>query len=166
MKKVSYITRPLHRFLLADQKHQLNIISTGCEVFARNMAKNSANVECIYRIVQDGLRFIMPEISKRILRTKDLASFKRLISERYHSPETDIADKSLAHQIDELGVGCFVVVFELPDERNVESITMHKFVKNISTMISKENLINLHMRYLTADERASARKTLYLEAQK
>jgi len=40
---------------------------------------------------------------------------------------------------------------------------MHKFVKNISTMISKENLINLHMRYLSADERASARKLLYLE---
>jgi len=33
-------------------------------------------------------------------------------------------------------------------------------------MISKENLINLHMRYLSADERVSARKLLYLENNK
>jgi hypothetical protein len=58
----------------------------------------------------------MPYIKRRVLRTKDLASFKRLISERYHSPESDIEDKELAKQIDELGVGCFVVVYELPEE--------------------------------------------------
>jgi hypothetical protein len=50
---------------------------------------------------------------KRVLRTKDLASFKRLISERYHTPETDIADLELAKKIDDLPVGCFVVVYEL-----------------------------------------------------
>ena len=49
---------------------------------------------------------------KRVLRTKDLASFKRLISERYHTPETDIADRELAKKIDDLPVGCFVVVYE------------------------------------------------------
>jgi hypothetical protein len=48
----------------------------------------------------------------------------------------------------------------------VESVTMHRFIRNISTMISKENLINLHTRYLNFDERAAARKTLYLEVPK
>ena len=51
MKKVSYMTKELNQFLQADSKHQLNIISLGCELFARNQAKNSANVECIYRLV-------------------------------------------------------------------------------------------------------------------
>ena len=135
-------------------------------MFARNQAKNSANVECIYRVVQDGLRFIMPEMTKRVVRTKDFVSFKRLISERYHTIENDIPDLSLAKQIDELSVGCFIVVYELPDGRNVESITMHRFVRNISTMISKENLFNLHMRYLNFEERAHAKKALYLEVPK
>jgi hypothetical protein len=106
----------------------------------------------------------MPKMSKRLLRTRDLKSFKRLISERYHEIEA-IEDKALAKAIDDLTVGCFVVVYELPDS-NVESITMHRFVRNISTMISKENLINMHMRYLNADERYAARKSLYLEMPK
>lgn len=164
MRKVSFISGPLHRLLLADSRHELNIISTGCEVFARNQAKNSQNVECIYRVVQDGLRFIVPMMTKRIVRTSDFASFKRFISERYHEIE-QVNDKELAAQIDALTVGCFVVVYTMPDG-HVESITMHRFVRNISTMISKENLINLHMRYLNVDERAAARKTLYLEAPK
>jgi len=41
MRKVSYISHQLNRLLLADSRHELNIISTGCEVFARNQAKNS-----------------------------------------------------------------------------------------------------------------------------
>ena len=130
MKKIYYITKSLQRYLLADQKHQLNIISTGCEVFHRNQAKNSANVECIYRVVQDGLRFVMPEMHRRVVRTKDLSSLKRFISDRYHDIELDIPDKDLAKAIDDLGVGCFIVAFELPSKDgnvNVESITMHRF---------------------------------------
>lgn len=33
-------------------------------------------------------------------------------------------------------------------------------------MISKENLFNLHMRYLNAQERVHAKKTLYVEQTK
>ena len=90
--------------------------------------------------------------------------------DRYHDINNDIPDKILAKAIDDMGVGCFIVVYELPvtneGQHNVESITMHKFVRNISTMISKENLFNLHMRYLSTDERAIARKALYLEVPK
>jgi hypothetical protein len=40
-------------------------------------------------------------MTKRIVRTKDFASFKRLISERYHEIE-QINDKALAAQIEAL----------------------------------------------------------------
>lgn len=68
----------------------------------------------------------MPAMHRRVVRTKDLASLKRFISDRYHDIELDIPDKGLAKEIDDLGVGCFIVAFELPND-NVESITMHRF---------------------------------------
>jgi len=73
---------------------------------------------------------VMPEMHRRVVRTKDLASLKRFISDRYHDIELDIPDKALAKAIDDLGVGCFIVAFELPSKNenvNVESITMHRF---------------------------------------
>lgn len=56
-------------------------------------------------------------------------------------------------QLEDMTVGCFVFVLELPDG-NVEAITMHKFDEKmmaISSMISKEHALSLHMRYLTPE---------------
>jgi hypothetical protein len=36
----------------------------------------------------------------------------------------------------------------------MEPIVMHRFTNNLSSMIAKENLFSLHMRYLTPAERA------------
>ena len=59
--------------------HQLKIISMGCTVFVRNQGKNSANVECIYRVCQDGIRFLLPWLTNRIIYTDCTDTFKRLI---------------------------------------------------------------------------------------
>ena len=86
MKKVFFITKELSRFLQADEeKHELKIINLGCTVFLRNQAKNSQNVECIYRICQDGVRFLMPWLQNRIVYSKCIDSFKRCIMNRYHN---------------------------------------------------------------------------------
>ena len=54
----------------------------------------------------------------------------------------------------DLSPGCFTIIYETQDEiGNVEPLTMYKFTKNISTMISKENLFSLHMRFLNKEER-------------
>lgn len=61
------------------------------------------------------------------------------------------------------------MAFELPAQdgvTNIESVTMHRFQKGMSTMVSKENLFNFHMRYLNAAEREIAKKALYVEAPK
>ena len=57
-------------------------------------------------------------------------------------------------------------MYEVGDKvGNVEPITMYKFQKNISTMISKENLFSLHMRFLDSEERAMC-KTIHHETTK
>ena len=93
MKKVYFISKELSRFLHADsQKHELKIINLGCTVFVRNQSKKSQNVECIYRICQDGVKFLLPWMHNRILSTSDFTSFRRLITERYHDAPGDIND--------------------------------------------------------------------------
>jgi len=97
MKKVHFISRSLSRYLHADsEQHQLKIISMGCNVFVRNQGKNSANVECIFRVCQDGIRFVLPWIKNRIVFTSCADTFTRMIMNRYHEPTTDIPDKELA----------------------------------------------------------------------
>jgi hypothetical protein len=49
--------------------------------------------------------------------------------------------------IDGLATGCFVFVLE-DDQGIVEAISMHKFKDALSTMISKEAALSLHMRFL------------------
>ena len=51
-------------------------------------------------------------------------------------------------------VGCFILALRVG--QNVEAITMHKFQKAVSIMISKEGIFSLHLRYLTVEERSIA----------
>ena len=147
MKKVYFITKSMSRYLHADSgdKHQLKIISVGCNVFLRNQGKNSSNVECIFRVCQDGIRFLLPWLENRILFTSCADTFKRFIKHRYHEQAKDIPDKELASKIDRIGVGCFIVIYRTGDAQgNVEPLTMHNFGSDkVSSMISKENLFSL-----------------------
>ena len=139
------MTKSLSRYLHADSEtHQLKIISMGCTVFVRNQGK-SMNVECIYRVCQDGIRFLLPWLRNRILYTACPATFKRFITHRYHDQTKDIPDKELGEQIAKLAVGCFIVIFKTGDSvGNVEPLTCHNFGgEKVSSMISKENLFSL-----------------------
>jgi hypothetical protein len=48
----------------------------------------------------------------------------------------------------------------LGQDDSMEPIVMHKFAKNTSSMIAKENLYSIHMRYLDADEREKCATTV------
>lgn len=104
---------------------------------------------------QDGIRFLLPWLKNRILYTSCLETFKRLIVHRYHDQNTEIPDPELSSQIGKIGIGCFIVIFRTGDAiGNVEPLTLHNFGGNkISSMIAKENLFSLQMRYVDSDER-------------
>lgn len=57
-----------------------------------------------------------------------------------------------------MSIGCFVIVFYDLDDA-MEPIVMHKFANNMSSMIAKENLYSLHMRYLNEEERSKCATT-------
>jgi hypothetical protein len=61
----------------------------------KNQSKTGNNAECIYRIMQDGLRYFVPYMGKRIARCTDEQSFKSIIMDHYHQID-DLKNKDLA----------------------------------------------------------------------
>jgi hypothetical protein len=102
-------------------------------------------------------------MTKRVVRTKDISIFYQLIMKRYNGWRTLSKDEpELFKQMEALTVGSFAFVLEMPDG-NVEALTMHKFDESmmaISCMISKEQALSLHMRYLTPEQREQAKGML------
>jgi len=70
---------------------------------------------------------------------------------KYHDINTFECEK-LRKDLDKVTIGCFLVVFK---DKNgfVEPVVMHRFMTSLSSMIAKESLFSLHIRYLTTDER-------------
>lgn len=83
MKKVYYVSKEVSDYLYMA-KHQLNIINIGVLLFQRNIGRYGGNMECIFRIVQDGIINIVPYMNKRIIKTENLNVFKQFIMYRYH----------------------------------------------------------------------------------
>lgn len=110
-------------------------------------------MECIFRIAQDGIINVVPYMTKRIIKTENIHVFKQFIMHRYHGLHANsIPDDHAREEINQLSPGCFVLAYKLPDG-NVEALAMHKFNDALSTMIPKENLYSLHVRFLNKEER-------------
>lgn len=75
-------------------------------------------------------------------------------------PEID--NEKLREEIDALSTGCFVLAIKLKGE-NIEALTMHKFHKSVNMMISRENIVSLHIRYLSKEEREEVAALFELE---
>lgn len=84
MSRVYVMNKELSRFLHADVKHQLNIISLGTTMLQKNKTKGGGGVECIFRVSQDGVGFLVDKMERRLIRTKSVADFKRFIMRKYH----------------------------------------------------------------------------------
>ena len=110
---------------------------------------------------------LLPYMTKRVVRTSNMDIFKALISSRYNGFDigTQLGDDQFTKQVDDLCPGCFVFVYDLP-EGNIEALSMHKFKNALSTMISKDAALSLHMRYLNESEREASKEFFTSESVK
>jgi hypothetical protein len=121
------MTHELSRFLYADSDdHKLNIQHIGTTLMVKNQSKTGSNSECIYRIMQDGLRYLVPYMGKRIATTSDEETFKSIIMDHYHKVD-DLKNKEVAAQIDKLSPGCFIMAYNVKGTNHTEALTMHVF---------------------------------------
>ena len=99
-------------------------------------------------------------MTKRIVRTNNMAIFKKLISSRYNGRYTTLAeDKELSDEVGKITPGCFVFVLQLANG-SIEALAMHKFEYALSTMLNRETAFSLQMRYLSKSEMEGATKML------
>lgn len=79
---------------------------------------------------------------------------------RYNAIST-YEDATFVKELEDLNTGCFTFVLEFYDEEKnlkaVEPIVLHKFDNAVSSMVDKENLISLQLRYLNAEERENSK---------
>ena len=164
MNKISFISKEMSEYLYTDVEcKKLSLLNIGVPLFQRNHSR-FAGSECIFRINQEGILNIIPYMTKRIVKSKDLSIFKKYISHRYNGSISAVAhDKELAEQIKNITPGCFVFVYE-NEQGGVEAIAMHKFEFAVSSMISREAAFNFQLRYLSKEERAQATGILEAEA--
>ena len=92
----------------------------------RNSSRIGTNSECIYRIIQDGLRYFFPHMKKRVVKLSSTEQFKQIVMNHYINLD-DLVDKNMLLQVDKLSPGCFVVAFEVPGTNHIEALTMHIF---------------------------------------
>jgi len=92
-------------------------------------------------------------MTKRLLETSNVEVLRNLIS-RHHSTIDSLPDSEveLKKNLHALSPGCLVIKVKLASGMT-EAIAMHKFQDSLSTMVAKENLSSLHLRYLTKEER-------------
>lgn len=151
MKKLFFISPKLSKFIYADvYSHNLNTINMGVQLFLRNSSKFGSNSECIFRISQDGILNVIPYMTKRLIYTEKEDEFKQFLLGKNIDID-EIKGQKVKEEISNLTTGCFVLALKIGD--NVEALTMHKFQRAVTMMVSKEGVINLHLRYLSKEER-------------
>ena len=156
MNKLYFVSKEVSDFLYSDlASHNLNLVNLGCLLFQRNVSRYS-NTECIFRIAQDGILNVLPYLTKRLVYTDSETLFKNLISKRINQFEI-VADQETRASMEGMTPGCFILALKLASG-HVEAITMHKFKDALSTMVAKENLFSLHLRYLNREERVVAKE--------
>jgi len=94
--KIYFMTKDCRGLFQADSKEQLRIVNAGVKLFAKHDAKGT---DCTYRIAQEGLHWLMPYITKRVLTITE-KDFIRLLQVKDVSitqlePETQAAAQKI-----------------------------------------------------------------------
>ncbi len=61
-KKVLLISEGVRRFLEADKEKKMKLVNMGCKVFEKGK-ESFAGYECLYRLSQEGIHFLVQLMS-------------------------------------------------------------------------------------------------------
>jgi len=109
-QRIYYVAPSVKTLLQADTKMRLRIVNMGVKLFERNEA---AYVECDLRIVQEGLNYLLPFLTKRII-ALTLDEFVLIVRNKSQGIDTKYAAFSETSRkiIEAQSLGCVVYVLE------------------------------------------------------
>ena len=140
-KKLNFISKGVKNLLDLGGRSVLTIVNLGVKMFELDkMTKNDGR---LFRVCQDGIRVLLPFMSKLKYFT-DLETFK-FILEKETVDYRDIPDKKLVEDI-EKSEDNLVVCYD--DGKVVEPLCCRKRNYALIMMISKEDLYRLRLHFL------------------
>jgi len=146
-KKVLLISEGVRQFLDADSESRIKLINMGCRVLEKGK-ESFAGHECLYRLSQEGIHFLLPFMKARKIRVS-VNFFKSVI--RIHSLVHDnIEDEDIRIQMKGMSQGSFCVYIdeEIAGRRVVDSVVGQNFKSSFHLLVGKEELASLNLRYL------------------
>jgi hypothetical protein len=103
--KIYFVSGAVRKLLAADGKGQLHTVHAGVKVFEKNPTKNDI---FDYRLRQEGVAYILPHMSKRVVKL-DLVDFRVLLTKRCML-FADLQTPGATQLCAEMGGGCILFV--------------------------------------------------------
>ena len=76
-KKVLLVSEGVRSFLAADKQKKIKLVNMGCQVLEKGK-ESFAGHECLYRLCQDGIQFLLDFIHLRKIKVP-LSFFRKMI---------------------------------------------------------------------------------------
>lgn len=116
-KKHVYLVSPLVRNVIVNNRDSLKVVNSGVRVFTR-CDNNQPNLECAFRIVQDGNECILPFMQQRIVNIGIQDSIVMLCEEQ---PLFSVLSDDVRKQLGDLKPGCLLFKYVYDHTRDGES---------------------------------------------
>jgi multisite-specific tRNA:(cytosine-C5)-methyltransferase len=103
------VSEGVRRFLEADKSNKIKLVNMGCKVFEKGKESFSGH-ECLYRLCQEGIHYILPWIENRKLKVP-LDFFKKVLSIHSMTHE-DIESIEVREKIRTMTQGSFTLYID------------------------------------------------------
>jgi hypothetical protein len=133
-------------YVRADTTNKLKLINMGCKAFEKGK-ESFAGSECLYRLCQDSIHFLLPVLTKRKVRVT-LEVF-RLLIQHITIKHEQIADEATRHQLASINQGSFAVYIDevLHGKPVIDALVAQNYRTAMNIMVSKVDLESLRIRY-------------------
>jgi hypothetical protein len=134
-RKVLLVSEGVRRFLEADNNQKVKLVNMGCQVLEKGK-ESFAGHECLYRLCQDGIHFILDHLHSRKLKVP-LTFFKTILILK-SVPHDHIEDQDIRGAIQSITQGSFCIYIDefIDGNRVVDAVVGQNFKNSFHLMVS------------------------------
>ncbi|KRX21799.1 Mitogen-activated protein kinase kinase kinase 15 [Trichinella nelsoni] len=158
-KGIIYLVNENIKHFIKNNEHRIKIINAGLRTFSRCSVSDSVPVD--FRLVQDGLRYVIPLMSKRLVNiSKD--ELLKLIKSKESILLKDLSDE-LHSQLKQIGEGSAALVCGTENAKCTFQVASWLGRCSVAPHLDKEN--RAHFLFMLDDLQAAYGMNLYVQRQ-
>eukprot|EP00744_Colponema_vietnamica_P020193 GILI01028667.1.p1 GENE.GILI01028667.1~~GILI01028667.1.p1 ORF type:complete len:353 (+),score=120.98 GILI01028667.1:108-1166(+) len=142
-KKVFFTSRESKEVLVAKTRGlPLKVINAGVKAFERKEVANEGGVSCVHRLCQEGIGFVLPYLTKRLVRLSlpDMVFFLKAFHTNIAHFPTETAKESLSAMTN----GSFVALLDHPGAHDlpvsIRAVAAQKHAGTVYLMVIKADI--------------------------